>query len=54
LKYGWEFSVEHTGKCVSYHESRIVVGGKSLLWFTKDGKISETVPCIYENTYRIS
>ena len=51
LKYRWEFSIEHTGKLVAYHESRIVIGGKRLLWFTKGDKISEIAPCIYENTY---
>jgi 16S rRNA G966 N2-methylase RsmD len=51
LKYRWEFSVEHTGKLVTYHDSRIVVGGKRLLWFTKGDKISEIAPCIYEGTY---
>ena len=51
LKYRWEFSVEHTGKFVSYHESRIVIGGKRLLWFTKGDKISQNAPCVYEGTY---
>jgi ParB-like chromosome segregation protein Spo0J len=51
LKYRWEFSVEHTGKLVAYHYTRIVVGGKRLLWFTKGDKISETAPCVYEGTY---
>ena len=51
LKYRWEFSVEHTGKFVAYHDSRIVVGGKRLLWFTKGDKISEIAPCVYEGTY---
>jgi 16S rRNA G966 N2-methylase RsmD len=51
LKYRWEFSVEHTGKFVFYHETRIVVGGKRLLWFTKGDKISAMAPCVYEGTY---
>jgi len=51
LKYRWEFSVEHTGKLVFYHDSRIVVGGKRLLWFTKGDKITEFAPCVCEGTY---
>ena len=51
LKYRWEFSVEHTGKLEFYHDTRIVVGGKRLLWFTKGDKISEIAPCIYERKY---
>ncbi|HET6715859.1 MAG TPA: ParB N-terminal domain-containing protein [Nitrososphaeraceae archaeon] len=51
LKYRWTFSVQHTGKLVAYHDNRIVVGGKLLLWFTKGDNISKTSPCVYENTY---
>ena len=51
LKYRWEFSVEHTGKLEFYHDTRIVVGCKRLLWFTKGDKISEVAPCVYESTY---
>ena len=51
LKYRWEFSIEHTGKLEFYHDTRIVVGGKRLLWFTKGDKISKSAPCVNEGTY---
>jgi DNA modification methylase len=51
LKYWWPIAVKHTGATKAFHQRKVFVLWKPLLWFIKGDKISESYPLTASNDY---
>ena len=51
LKYWWTIAVKHTGATKAFHQRKVFVLWKPLLWFVKGEKISKSSPVEALNDY---
>ena len=51
LKYWWQIAVKHTGATTAFHQRKVFVLWKPLLWFVKGDKLSESYPITALNDY---
>jgi DNA modification methylase len=51
LKYWWPIAVKHTGATKAFHQRKVFVLWKPLLWFIKGDKLSESYPITALNDY---
>jgi DNA modification methylase len=51
LKYWWPIAVKHTGATKAFHQRKVFVLWKPLLWFVKGGKLSTSYPITALNDY---
>jgi DNA modification methylase/ParB-like chromosome segregation protein Spo0J len=51
LKYWWPIAVKHTGVTKPFHQRKVIVLWKPLLWFVKGEKISSDLPITALNDY---
>jgi DNA modification methylase len=51
LKYWWQIAVKHTGPTKAFHQRKVFVLWKPLLWFVKGDKLSESYPISSLNDY---
>ena len=51
LKYWWPIAVKHTGATTAFHQRKVFVLWKPLLWFVKGDKLSTSYPITALNDY---
>ena len=51
LKYWWPIAVKHTGATKAFHQRKVFVLWKPLLWFVKGDKLSASYPITALNDY---
>ena len=51
LKYWWPIAVKHTGPTKAFHQRKVFVLWKPLLWFVKGDKLSTSYPIVALNEY---
>ena len=51
LKYWWPIAVKHTGPTKAFHQRKVFVLWKPLLWFVKGDKLSTSYPITAINDY---
>ncbi|HSF50416.1 MAG TPA: DNA methyltransferase [Nitrososphaeraceae archaeon] len=51
LKFWWPIAVKHTGPTTAFHQRKVCVLWKPLLWFVKGDKLSEFSPITALNEY---
>jgi DNA modification methylase len=51
LKYWWPIAVKHSGATKAFHQRKVFVLWKPLLWFVKGDKLSTSYPIIALNEY---
>ena len=51
LKYWWQIAVKHTGATKAFHQRKVFVLWKPLLWFVKGDKLSTSYPITALNDY---
>ena len=51
LKYWWPIAVKHTGATTAFHQRKVFVLWKPILWFVEGDKLSESYPITALNDY---
>jgi DNA modification methylase len=51
LKYWWPIAVKHTGATTAFHQRKVFVLWKPLLWFVKGDRLSTSYPITALNDY---